>query len=342
VRSAGSPSGTLAAGTTAVTLSLTTDETATCKYGTVADTAYASIASTFTTTGGTSHSQSLTGLTAGSYTYYVRCQDTPLNANTTDYAISFTIPSDGTAPSIPTNLTATATTTSQIGLSWTASTDDVAVTGYSIYRGGLPLASTTGTTYYSTGLTPSTLYSYTVSAYDAAGNDSGVTGAATATTNAPSTYYLSTTGSDSANGLTSGTAWATFAFAWTVMQPGDTLQIADGSYSTPSPPAAKSGTVGYPITITATNPGSVQITGPLTFTGSSYLTFIGLKITGTTQAVLLVSNGVGAPSHHLTFQQIGFTCTTGAGPINDNTCFAIRDGAHDVLLEDSWGWGGGL
>lgn len=339
VRSAGSPSGTLAAGTTSTTLSLTTDESATCKYGTVAATAYADIASTFSTTGGTSHSQSLTGLTPVSYTYYVRCQDVPGNADTDDYTISFTIPPDTTAPSIPTNLTATATTTSQIGLSWTASTDDIAVTGYSIYRGGLPLASTTLTTYYNTGLTPSTLYSYTVSAYDAAANDSVATGAATATTADPQTYYLSTTGSDSTNGLTTDTAWQSFAHAWTILQPGDTLQVADGSYTTPSPPAAKSGIAGYPITITAINPGNVQITGPMNFVGNTYLTFVGLTITGTNIAVSIYSNGAGAPSQYLTFQQIGWTCTSVV--LNDNACFRMYDGTNHVLVEDSWGYGGG-
>ncbi|MES3030801.1 MAG: LamG-like jellyroll fold domain-containing protein [Patescibacteria group bacterium] len=90
VLSSGSPSGTLSAGTTGATLSLDTNEASTCKFGTVASTAYASIGSTFTTTGGTTHSESLTGLSAGSYTYYVRCTD-GTNPTTSDYTITFTI-----------------------------------------------------------------------------------------------------------------------------------------------------------------------------------------------------------------------------------------------------------
>lgn len=94
VRSAGLPSGSQPVGTTQVTLSLTTDESATCKYGTTASTAYASIATTFTTTGGTSHSDIITGLSNGqSYNYYVRCVDGSSNANTDDYTISFSIAS---------------------------------------------------------------------------------------------------------------------------------------------------------------------------------------------------------------------------------------------------------
>ena len=92
VRSNASPTATLAAGTTQTTLSLATDENATCKYGTTANTSYASIANTFTSTGGSSHSATITGLVnGGSYTYHVRCTDTANNANTIDFSISFSV-----------------------------------------------------------------------------------------------------------------------------------------------------------------------------------------------------------------------------------------------------------
>ena len=90
---------------------------------------------------------------------------------------------DTAAPSTPTGLTATAVSTSQINLSWTASTDNVAVTGYRVYRGGTLLAALGNvTTFQNTGLTLSTLYSYTVLAIDGAGNESGQSAAAGATT----------------------------------------------------------------------------------------------------------------------------------------------------------------
>jgi len=92
--SGGSPSGAQSAGTTQVTLSLTTDEAATCRYSTVANTPYASMTSDFTTAGNISHSTTITGLSNGSsYTYYVRCIDTSNNPNTSDYPISFSISS---------------------------------------------------------------------------------------------------------------------------------------------------------------------------------------------------------------------------------------------------------
>ena len=94
---------------------------------------------------------------------------------------------DTQAPTVPTNLTATAVNSSQINLSWTASTDNVGVTSYNIYRDGgtSPIITQTGTTYNDIYLTVSTVYSYTVSACDAVGNCSAQSTAANATTAAP-------------------------------------------------------------------------------------------------------------------------------------------------------------
>jgi len=99
VRTLGSPSGSLAIGTTQTNITLTTNENATCKYATSAGVAYASMTNTFTTTGSTSHSNNITGLVnGGSYSYYVRCQDAIGNADATDYAISFSVLNDTTPP----------------------------------------------------------------------------------------------------------------------------------------------------------------------------------------------------------------------------------------------------
>lgn len=94
VRSNGAPTGALPVGTTQTTLSLTTNENATCKYGTTPNTAYASLPSTFSTTGGTSHSTAVSGLqNGGNYNYYVRCQDVAGNSNPDDYLITFSVSS---------------------------------------------------------------------------------------------------------------------------------------------------------------------------------------------------------------------------------------------------------
>jgi chitodextrinase len=81
-------------------------------------------------------------------------------------------PQDTIAPSAPANLSATPVSSSQIDLSWAASTDNVGVTGYQVFRGSTQLATPITTTYSDTGLANSTLYTYFVRARDAAGNTS--------------------------------------------------------------------------------------------------------------------------------------------------------------------------
>jgi chitodextrinase len=107
---------------------------------------------------------------------------------------------DTTAPSTPT-LSASGTTQTSTNLSWTASTDNVGVTGYDVYRGTTLLTTVTGTTYTATGLTASTAYTFSVRAKDAAGNVSAssntvnvTTLANTTDTTAPSTPTLSASG----------------------------------------------------------------------------------------------------------------------------------------------------
>ncbi|MCN9240607.1 cellulase family glycosylhydrolase [Streptomyces sp. RY43-2] len=90
--------------------------------------------------------------------------------------------SDTKAPSTPTNLAVTGTTATSVSLKWAASTDNVGVTGYDVYRGSTKVGSATSTSYTDTGLTASTTYSYTVKAKDAAGNTSAASNAVSATT----------------------------------------------------------------------------------------------------------------------------------------------------------------
>jgi hypothetical protein len=75
-----------------------------------------------------------------------------------------------TAPTAPGNLVTTGTTNTSVGLSWTASTDVIAVTGYYIYINGVKTYSTTGTKFTVDGLTYPNSYDFVVKAFDAAGN----------------------------------------------------------------------------------------------------------------------------------------------------------------------------
>jgi chitodextrinase len=92
---------------------------------------------------------------------------------------------DTVAPTAPSSLSATALSTTSISLTWLASTDAVGVSGYQVWRAGQPRATTSSLTYTDTGLTPTTAYSYRVSAYDEAGNMSELSNIATATTQTP-------------------------------------------------------------------------------------------------------------------------------------------------------------
>lgn len=89
---------------------------------------------------------------------------------------------DTQAPSTPSGLAASALSSSEIALSWNASTDDVGVAGYKIYRDGSYLTTVSGTSYTNGGLASATSYSYRVSAYDAAGNESALSSSVSATT----------------------------------------------------------------------------------------------------------------------------------------------------------------
>jgi fibronectin type 3 domain-containing protein len=124
--------------------------------------------------------------------YYYRVRATNANGDSaySNVANAATL-ADTTPPTAPTNLTANAASASQINLSWTASADNVGVTGYKILRcqgagcttfAQIAAPTGTGTTFGDTGLSPSTSYSYQVIANDAAGNASAPSNTATAAT----------------------------------------------------------------------------------------------------------------------------------------------------------------
>jgi hypothetical protein len=90
--------------------------------------------------------------------------------------------------SVPRNLVATASGVSQVHLSWTASTDNVGVTGYLVERQDpgstsfVQVGTSTGTSYNDTGLAAGSTYNYRVQAMNAAGNLSGYSRLASAAT----------------------------------------------------------------------------------------------------------------------------------------------------------------
>ncbi len=145
----------------------------------------------------TSLTFAVTGLTAStSYTFNVRAKDAAGNMSPNSNTITITTLApapDTTAPSAPT-LTASGTTTTSTNLTWSGATDNVAVTGYDIFRNSVLLASTSATNFAVTGLTASTTYTFTVRAKDAAGNVSANSNSVSVTTLSASLTYCSSQG----------------------------------------------------------------------------------------------------------------------------------------------------
>jgi chitodextrinase len=207
-----------------------------------------------------------TGLTCGtSYALAVDAYDAAGN-HSAQASITKTTNacSDSQAPSTPTGLATSGVSQTGVTLSWSASSDNVGVAGYTLYRNGTQVAAQTGTSYAFTGLTCGTSYTLAVDAYDAAGNHS-VKASTTATTSACASgagVYMSPSGSDG-NPCTASQPCLTVDRAYHVAAPGGTVELAAGTYSggTVNPDASK--TSSADVVFRPAAGASVTITGTL-------------------------------------------------------------------------------
>lgn len=171
---------------------------------------------------GVSASYNDTGLSAStSYSYRIRAVNAGNNVSdysSTASAVTTGGGGDTTPPTTPTGLSATVVSGNQINLSWTASTDNVGVTGYRIERcqgSGCStftqIATSATNSYSNTGLTSSTSYTYRVRATDAASNLSGYSNTASATTSSSG----DTTPPTSPTGLAASPGGSVVSLSWT-------------------------------------------------------------------------------------------------------------------------------
>jgi glucose/arabinose dehydrogenase/PKD repeat protein len=185
---------------------------------------------------------------------------------------------DTTPPSVPTGLDARFVSPTQINLTWVASTDNVGVTGYQVFRDGAWLVNATTNGFQDAGLAAGTTYTYAVTAYDGAGNTSAQSTPASATTPAdgtPPTVSLTapvdnatvsgsvTVSADASddtvvagvqflldgNKLGAEDTTAPYAVAW------DTTKTADGPHTLTARArdAATNATTSAPISVTVSN-----------------------------------------------------------------------------------------
>ncbi len=257
-----------------------------------------------------------TGLSAGSYTYEVQAVDTAGNSS------AFSVPATATTqtpPTVPGNLTATATSATQIHLSWTASTSAIGLANYVVQRcqgvgcsNFAQIAAPVGTTYNDTGLSTGTSYSYEVQAVDTAGNSSAFSSPVSVTTQTPPTVpgnltavvtsatqiHLSWTASTSAIGLANyvvqrcqGAGCSNFA---QIAAPvgttyNDTGLSAGASYSYEVQAVDTAGnSSAFPAPATATTQTPPTVPGDLTATATS-ATQIHLSWTASTSAIGLAN-----------------------------------------------------
>ncbi len=132
----------------------------------------------------TGHSVSFALTTTNSTALRMSSKETT-TGNAPQLVVQTATSSDTQPPTTPTNVTATPSSPTQIDLAWSASSDDVGVTGYGIYKDGsnTPMTVSGSTLNYSdTSVTGGSTHSYTVDAFDAAGNHSAKSAPVQATT----------------------------------------------------------------------------------------------------------------------------------------------------------------
>jgi len=169
----------------------------------------------------TSTTLAQTGLAANTtYVFNVAAVDAAGNVSgvSPSYSVTTAGGADTSAPSIPTGLTASGITASQATLAWQASTDNIGVSGYRVYRDGAVVGTTSDTRFTSAGLAANTSYAFTVAAFDSAGNASAQPPSLAVTTSPTAGASYTTNFDKNENPISEGGAWHRAKNSWTDVQ----------------------------------------------------------------------------------------------------------------------------
>jgi len=229
-----------------------------------------------TTTPAASSYTDATALAGTAYTYQVVARDLAGNMRAATVGINGGGTADTTPPSAPGSLSATSASPVSTSLSWTAATDNIGVTTYTILRGGTAVATVAGnlTSYTDTGLIPGTAYTYRIVANDAAGNASPPSNQATISTQAD-TQPPSAPGTPTAASVTATQvrlAWAASTdnvgvLRYDVLRNGTLLAAASGTSFTDTTSAPGTtytyAVVAYDAAGNHNTSGTLTITTPL-------------------------------------------------------------------------------
>jgi chitodextrinase len=250
---------------------------------------------------------------------------------------------DTTPPSTPGSLTQTGSTTSSVALSWSASSDNVAVSGYTVYVNSTQVGTTAATAYTASGLTCGSSYTVAVDAYDAAGNHSARTSQSAQTAacgggSATANIWLAASGSDSGSNCTRSaspvlqpspaTACATLAKAYSLASCGDTIDIVSGTFGPDQFIKQKAAldSCTSPVVIQSATGNRADVVFGRILSESNYGTYSGAASWFTLQHVTVLDRFEATqPGHNFTLNDI------------DGGTFDLNGVQHVVIENSDWG-----
>ncbi len=231
---------------------------------------------------------------------------------------------DTTPPSAPANLRSTSNTSGEVDLAWDASTDNLAVGEYHVYRDGaqIGIVAAGSLTYQDTTVAPSTSYSYTVRAFDTAGNSSGDSNAIPVTTPAV------VAAPEAPSGLTATASDSSVTLSWTASSTPSVsgYNIYRGPQGGTLVNIGSSG--GSPFTDTPVGAGSYDYAVTAVATGSpesarSNIATVTVQATGVAAPTGLAATASSATSVHLSWTASASSGVTG---------YDIYRGSHNGTL----------